>query len=289
MLEYQTGTRVFNDVMMKRASSAATMVIVEGSQDSVIYRKVLETDPVRCRLIPAGGKDNVLEAITKLRQYSCPGVLAIVDADFWHLEPVSKPGPDILVTDKHDIETTMLSVGVLNRVLQALGSERELQKLGRSVEEMLLASGLPLGTARWVASSRLKIDLNFKGLNFNKFINHDTLDLDIGSMTQELQRINPGKIGNRSIMVKIVRDWLRRRADPWDVCCGHDLTAILAIGLTHVFGNKKGRKVDADIVFDAMADAFQLELFTKTELYKSVIEWEGNNLGYVVLPSHRSN
>lgn len=289
MLEYQTGARVFNDVMIKRASSAATMVIVEGSQDSVIYRKVLEPDPARCRLIPAGGKDNALEAIEKLRQYCCPGVLAIVDADFWHLESMSAPGPDVLVTDKHDIETTMLSVGVLNRVLQALGSERELKRLDHSVEEMLLASGLPLGTARWVASSRLKIDLTFKGLDFDKFINHDTLDLDIDSMTQELQRINPGKIGNRSIMVKVVRDWLRRKADPWNVCCGHDLTAILAIGLAHIFGNRKGHNVNADAVFDAMADAFQSELFTRTELYRSVLEWESNNLGYVVLPSYRSN
>lgn len=290
MLKYQTADRVFNDVMMKRASragSAATMVIVEGSQDSVMYRKVLETDPARCRLIPAGGKKNVLEAIEKLRQHSCPGVMGIVDADFWHLEPVSTPIPDVLVTDKHDIETTVLSVGVLNRVLQALGSPCEIQKLNCSVEQMLLASGLPLGTARWITSSRLKTelnDLNFKDIDFDKFINHTTLDIDVNSMLQELQRVNPGKIRNRSNMAKVIGSWLQGKEDPWNVCCGHDLMAILAIGLTHVFGNKKSSNVSADAVFDAMVDAFQSELFTKMELHRSVVAWEGSHLGYVVLP-----
>ena len=80
-------------------------LIVEGSSDSNLF--FLITDSSCCRIITAEGKDNVLNAMSIIRSQRYPGVLALVDADFDHLNNSVVASDDVEVDICMNASTTI--------------------------------------------------------------------------------------------------------------------------------------------------------------------------------------
>jgi hypothetical protein len=84
--------------------------------------------------------------------------------------------------------------------------------------------------------------------------------------------------------------------DPWQICCGHDLVAILLYCLQNVIGSKKAKKFIVskknptetqkieEIGLDPILRLSYEEIyFLKTQLYANIRTWETNNQPFQVL------
>ena len=71
--------------------------------------------------------------------------------------------------------------------------------------------------------------------------------------------------------------------DPWQICSGHDVVEILAFGLREVFGNSDARHTNEGIIDRTLRLAYDMTMFKKTELYSSILDWEEENVPYIVL------
>ena len=92
---------------------------------------------------------------------------------------------NLFITDTHDLETMLLKSPALETLLIEFGSDTKIKELthqlGKSVRDILLDSGTPIGYLRWV-SHKENLWLKFEGIVFKKFTDDKTLTIDIAKM-----------------------------------------------------------------------------------------------------------
>ncbi|MFC1692342.1 DUF4435 domain-containing protein [Candidatus Latescibacterota bacterium] len=115
MKQFMTPFDIANTIRMMRPVFTGTIVVVEGDSDARVYCRFF--DDTFCRVIPAHGKNNALIVMASLGKDGFIGILAIIDSDYTKLNEIDLRGPDILVTDTHDLETMIISSKALDNVL----------------------------------------------------------------------------------------------------------------------------------------------------------------------------
>ena len=138
MKEYISAYHTANAIRQIRGPLfSGTFLIVEGESDRNGYKHLIDTES--CRIIPAHGKENALDALDILEEDDFPGVLAVVDADFWRLEGIKPSSPNLFITDTHDLETMILKSPALGKLLTEFGSDSKIEELtqqsGKSVRD----------------------------------------------------------------------------------------------------------------------------------------------------------
>jgi len=98
---YLNAHSVANTIRMSRSQHAGAFLIVEGDSDVRVFNRFVDS---KCRIISAKNKENAVAALDILSKDKFKGVLAVVDADFWHWEGKKIDNPDLLLTDTHDLE-----------------------------------------------------------------------------------------------------------------------------------------------------------------------------------------
>ncbi len=266
-----------------RTQYTGTILIVEGSTDARVYRRLVSKN--ECRLIPATGKDKAINALELLENGGFNGVLTIVDADFQRLDGIEQNSSNLLLTDSHDLETMILHSDALDNVLSEFGSARKIEKLGRPIRDVLLEGGLPIGYLRWLSSpAKDNLSLKFKELSFDKFVDEKTLRVSIDDLIREL-KTNSGDstLDENATKLKIMA-LDGEGDDPWQVCSGHDLVLILSIGFRNIFGNlRRGETVTPDQVDGMLRLAYNYSHFCLTRLHNSIKGWETANPTFRVL------
>ena len=275
---------IANGVRMKRLKHAGAFLLVEGEDDKKLFKNFV--DSASCIIQIAYGKPNALGALAILEQDSFPGVLAIADADFAHLEGQPPHSPNLFWTDTHDLETMLLASPALDRLLSERGDEVKLaefmQGAGADVRDALLRLGTPVGYLRWL-SQREAMSLFFDELPFGEFLNEKTLALNEGALLRVLQtRSRRGVLIQADIQAKIA---LLKSVehDLWQVCCGHDLVSVLSVALLRVFGANKEADVKPGRLEESLRLAFTAADFKGTRLWAAVRAWEDRNPPFVVL------
>jgi len=224
MREFIDDNFVATEIRMRRSTFKGTFIIVEGRSDERFYQKFIEEQ--ECEFSIARGKENAVGAIEILDRDSFPGVLAIVDADFWRLENVTHPSPNLLLTDGHDLEMMMLKSPALEKLLIERCSKKKLKNLKyKDVEIILFRAGIEIAYLRWI-SLRDRLDLTFDGIEYRKFLNLDTLVIDplklIETIKNKSQKL---ALVTTEIQAKIAS--IRDETHDWyQLCCGHDIIAI---------------------------------------------------------------
>lgn len=80
----QTGDEIANEVLLIRAKYKGPILLLEGSKDKKFFHQFVKNPEIS--IIPAGGKEKVLNAVAILETYNgVQGFMGIVDADFGHL------------------------------------------------------------------------------------------------------------------------------------------------------------------------------------------------------------
>ncbi|MHA1223337.1 MAG: DUF4435 domain-containing protein, partial [Candidatus Heimdallarchaeaceae archaeon] len=95
----------FSELLFVRQKHSNSILLVESQTDSQLFKKLLDCH--LCNIRPIGNKVEVLEVMRIVKQKHEPGILAIVDADFEHIEGYEFNSDDVLRTETHDIEGIM--------------------------------------------------------------------------------------------------------------------------------------------------------------------------------------
>lgn len=289
MRGYITADDIANEVRMTRSQYSGCFLIVEGeTADLRLYGRFIDRDV--CQLVPAHGKENALAALQKLENETFGGVLAIVDADFWHLEGQQPASSNLHLTDTHDLETMIMKSPALEKLLIEFGSskkmERFIQSRGKKTIEALLENGCYLGYLRWLSLKR-KLSLTFEGLAFHRFVNEKAFTLSVREMVKTVKRKSQRHDLNEKDLEIAVLEMRESGHDPWQVCSGHDLVHLLSLGLRHVFGSNQAQQVDPELLERFLRGAYETAYFLETKLFRSLETWQAMNPPFRVFPTPR--
>lgn len=283
MKNYITAHSIANTVRMSRSLHKGAFLIVEGDKDARIYKRFIREKS--CKVIPAYGKPNAVDALAILERDNFKGVLAIVDADFWHLEKYNPESENLLVTDFHDLETMILSNSeVMDKMLSEFGSPEGIKALNKPLMNLILDAALPLGLLRWIASpSRDNLSLKFKGLEFANFIDSMKLEINIDSLLGEIRKNSENSSFDEETIKTKIQILKEENHPPWQVCSGHDMVEILTMGFRWVFGNQSGIRLNIIMLDKMLRIAYEYSHFQLSLLYLSIRNWEKANPAYTVL------
>jgi hypothetical protein len=161
----------------------------------------------------------------------------------------------------------------LEKILREFGSEDKINKFvtRKPIRDALLECGALIGYLR-LFSQRRKLDLKFQDVKFNKFLNVETLQLDLSKLIQVVKDNSQKQnvlIDNED--VEALKD---PKHDPWQVCCGHDLAELLAVALRKAIGSAKEQEVKAEKIEQALRLAYEKADFERTQLFQSIQSWK---------------
>src|SRR5262245_48831832 len=116
MIESLTPESVAAEIKLLRddAGFNGTILIVEGETDANFFSSFLAKNDTLVRWL--NGKPKTMRLAKILDEEQCQGFVAIVDADFWHIDGIPSPGLNIFLTDAHDLDMMILSSPAFNKV-----------------------------------------------------------------------------------------------------------------------------------------------------------------------------
>ncbi|MEM9275245.1 MAG: DUF4435 domain-containing protein [Cyanobacteria bacterium P01_F01_bin.143] len=288
MRKFITVEREANAIKLQRSSFFGTFLLVEGISDKKLYQNLIDEE--KCKLVVVSGKPSskirAIKIIEILDKSNFQGILAIVDADFDHLEQSSPQSPNLLLTDTHDLETMLLQSPALDKVIREFGSEDKINQLNQDRREVLLELGLSIGYLRWISQSE-NLNLTFNGIKFTKFIDQKTLEID----ELKLIKVANNKSLYTELEILLIHEKLISKKspnhDPWQVCCGHDLVEILSIGLRKEWGTNNATDIKAEKLEIILRIGYEEVYFFETKLYINICTWENRNSPFNVLRNRR--
>jgi Protein of unknown function (DUF4435) len=275
--EFLTGDRDANQIRLRRSTFFGTFLLVEGSSDKVFYERFI--DKIACQVVVMTGKTRVIAVIGILDRWNFDGVLAIVDADFDRLEALVSESVNLLRTDTHDLETMLIDSFALDKVVAEYGSEEKIAKLQLDVRTSLVEAGISIGYLRWISQCG-GLNLTFSDLKFSKFIDDKTLQMNELDLIQEVKNKSQAFSFKTEDLQQRIATEKNKGFNPWQVCCGHDLVEMLALGLRKTIGTMS---VDSDSLERSLRLAYEAVYFRKTQLWANIRQWESNNQSFQVL------
>ncbi|NLH98673.1 MAG: DUF4435 domain-containing protein [Chthonomonadales bacterium] len=249
-------------------------VYVEGPSDRRAYRKFFAIREAQIEFIPTRGKNGLIDAMRKSETHWAVG---IVDADFDRVSGATDAYPDNIVpTDCHDFEATVLRSPAVETLVDehrirvpGLGLH-ELEESAEWLRNTLLGLALPIGRLRWHSLR------NNWSVGFNELPYRDLALLDVWKPnTDEIagcmyRRLNP-RIGVKPDDLLRLAVTRLDNEDPWQVCCGHDLTGFLAVYMTEMSEERKLHS--RDDVEQELRSSYDSLHFRESELYCRLWKW----------------
>ena len=275
-----TKSDIANQARMLRSAFSGSILVVEGETDARLFNGFVTRHG--CQILVAQNKDNAIGAAMVLDSQGYSGVLTLVDADFWHLDGVLPPSPNMVLTDTHDIETMIIASGALEKILAEFGDQQKFRALPKPIRDVLEEAACVVGLLRW-HSHLGRLNLRFKGMRFIQFLDRKTLTVDIGKLIEEVQTNSRSAALNKPATVRAISQLAGRNPAPLQVCSGHDLADLLTVALNCNCGNSRGKKVTISFVRSALRLAYEYRYFSCTQLFATIKNWEKRNTPYVVL------
>ncbi len=274
MRDYIEETDVANAVMMLRSGFKGTIVIVEGNTDDRLYGKFM--DPDGTDIVIAQSKTNVERTLKELAKRGENKSLGIVDSDLDLVKGVKKRAP-LFVTDTRDAESMMFFSSALESLLSEYADKESLHRFTERYgifRDVICKSCYYVGLLMLI-SEREGLNLSFKNLDFSFFIDKRTLQCDIRKLVRS---VLDGPIGSRidpDMILKLLQD--EKEHSFREMCRGHDITEVLAIGMREVFGSYNAKTVKSSAVAGGLRLAFSAEDLRATDLYSKSSQWASDN------------
>ena len=272
MREFIDSRDVANTVMMLATAFDGTIAVVEGITDRRLYGKFMDKDDVE--IVIAHSKSNVRSAVREVysdRKFG--SVIGIIDADLDRLNG-KRRNPPLFLTDTRDSEGLMLRSRAFEDIVSEYADEEKLEMFedrNGDLKKVVLDSAYQIGILMYI-SERNGLGLSFKDLEFESFIDRRTLGCDVRRMIDDvMSRSRSARdVSAKNIMQMIASE---EEHDLWDVCRGHDLMSILAIGLRYIFGGNNARNIYGNQLSGSFRLAFDREDLESTELYRNTTRW----------------
>jgi len=274
------------------AARPTVFLLVEGRSDARFWQS--RVDYKRCQVREMGGRDKAVAEIEQNRRENRRGFVAVLDADFDRVEGTLPDDPDLVFTDFHDLECMLVASPALEKVLVVHGSVSKIAQFeskGERIREALLKYAEIIGRLRWL-SRRERLDLVFrkrepKGSEFRYLQYKDFCDQKDWSVDKKKLLSHVCNFSNRHDLV--IDDLLGRldtlpSADAWQICVGHDLLGLLAIGLRQTLGNKT---MDASAMQDSFLLAYEEAYWHETQMYRALCAWENRHAPFRIFHENK--
>ncbi|MBF0352059.1 MAG: DUF4435 domain-containing protein [SAR324 cluster bacterium] len=270
-----------NSIRMKRVRHKGVFIVVEGDSDARFYKMFVNNE--HCRVVPAFSKESVLKMVTTLEQ-DLDGIVGIVDADFWRVDHIVSPSPNVIMTDCHDLESMILSSSALAKVLAEYGDDDRIEQFERRVKksilDTLIDAGYILGGCRWFSLNQ-HLNIRFSHLNFEHFVEPQTLKINRDQLLKSL-RLNSSVGAPVGAIRKYLNHLKVELENAWQMSCGHDLVSVLLMGLKFTFGSQNADKLGRASLESDLRLAYSEENFRKTAVYQSLKNWEQEHKPFTV-------
>ena len=263
------------EIKMLRTSHDGAFLIVEGRDDVRFWRPRRHAG---CDLIDGEGKPNVIGAVRRLDATRFGGALGVVDSDFELLTGGRSESGNLLYTDAHDLECLLCRSSALDKVLAEHGDDsriRRFESTGNDVRTALLKRALVFGRLRFAALlARPAVELQVK---VQRFVDENTWTVDDEALIRQAVPDSPHDA--HAITSRLGQ---LPEVDPWHLVRGHDMIAILRIGLRRVLGDLPA-SIGANDIARILRAAMSPEDLRDTGLWADLRAWEAANRPYAVL------
>ena len=273
MREFLTTEDICNELSMERTVFDGAFLIVEGITDSRLFGKFVDRGEVN--IVIAHSKDNVRGVVKEMSgRRRDRKTLGIMDPDLERLRG-RHARPPLFHTDCRDMEMMAIRSNALDDVISEYGDPEKVDRFEERfgpIRDALVSSSYPIGLLMFISQER-GLNLSFKNLTFNRFINPASMALDARQMVSEvLDNSRSARIGRKE-RLRVLNDEAEQLDDMWEAARGHDTISILLIGLKRSFGGFNASGLDEGSLGGALRLAFSDECFRSTRLYADTTEW----------------
>ena len=277
MREYLTVSDIANSVFMMRSAFKGTLLVVEGPTDHRLYGKF--TDRSDVRTVIAHSKDNVKGVIREVcTKRGLKEVIGIIDSDL-DLLMGNRISPPLFRTDTRDAESMIMSSGSFKEVLWEYADQDKLAHFESrygDVVERIEDGAYPVGLMMYLSQCE-DLNLSFKDLEFLDFIDRNTLACDIGKLCNAVvNNTMSARISHRELRV-LMDEYMQEKHYVDEVCRGHDLVNVMAIGLKFIFGSDNALHLRASALGSALRLSYDFKDFCATRLYEDSKAWAQKN------------
>lgn len=251
-------------------SSGINFILVEGDSDIRLLRKLFDIEKCKIENIP-GGK-NKLEVCVDTLINIYPLIVGIRDTDFLNLNNVIYNKQNMFLTDKHDIETTIISdEGVLNTLVFEFSNKPKNEHL--DLRDDIIKSIKMIGYLKWLNSIE-NLELKFE-CGFYDLVSFANLNIDFDTyFTRVLSKSPNAHITDINIIKAKITQLEALNPDMLQLTNGHDLVKTFA----NYFKNVSGiNGVSAENIASILRISYNKQQLEKTNLYTELREWCDNN------------
>lgn len=271
MREYISYKDIANTVMMLGTSFKGTIAVVEGLTDRRLYGKFFDRDDVE--VVVAHSKDNVCNSVKEtFENRGKKSVLGIVDSDLDILMN-KKKRPPLFTTDTRDSESLMFMSNCFDYVMQEYAEPDSVKKFESrhgDVRECVYEASYPIGMLMYIARKH-GFSISFKDLDFEYFISRRDLTCDVEKLIESLLRGSSGALPSAGTLLTLYYGEPRR---PYpEVCRGHDIMSVMAIGLRYIFGGSNCRHITGDELAGGFRLSYSEADMRSTKLYSESGIW----------------
>ena len=263
------------EIEMLRADHDDAFLVVEGKDDVRFWRPRRHAG---CDLIDGEGKPNVIGTVRRLDAARFAGALGVVDSDFERVTGRRFESSNLLHTDAHDLECLLCRSSALDKVLAEHADPEKIRRFeaaGMDVRTALLERALVFGRLQLAAHlARPAVELQ---MPVPRFVDVNTWAVDDEAL---IRHAVPGSSRDAHAITSRLRQL--PEVDPWHVVRGHDMVAILRIGLRRVLGNLRAGIGNGDIA-GLLRVGMSSEDLRATGLWADMHAWQAENRAYTVL------
>lgn len=269
------------------AARKTVTLLVEAGVDQRFWRMHCDSS-CHVRHHGQGGREAVLEVLGIGSEHDDSVLLAVLDADLDRVEGRLMVEPDVVWTDAHDLETTLLQLPTLEKlVAQRVGpdklADQEAKWEGERFRARLFRHAEGVGRLRW-----LKHREGLDALIFKKTKKGDVVYFD--NYAECVERDWSPSLAKVITALRNFSgaDSLRGRdlagesaalpaAELDQICNGHDLVGFLVAWL------KPWHKFTAAELADTLAGLCERSWLVTTAMWQAIEKWEAAHPGFRVL------
>jgi len=276
-----TPEEIAGEVKMLRTQWPGMIALVEGTSDVRLYERLLDANA--WRILPTLGWERLLSALSLLLAHGMKRVAGIADRNHRFVMGRAEYHPNLFYTDFHDAEIMMIESPAFDAVIKEYGSELKIRNLStnaRGIRSHVYQQARPIACLRYI-SEKNHIGLRFEKLNVRKFMDKRNVVIDTERLIAHLRGLWPE---NKTLTIVALdaavaaANEVVEFTDHTTLCCGHDVAAILSLGLRVAWGSHDAKEFTAEDVEKTLRLAYSKEFFESTALCAAIEQWAREEL-----------
>lgn len=238
-------------------------LLVEGKTDEKFFNNFLNDS--RCKISTTGGHIGLVEVFRILKESAGFKnlLLAIRDMDFLKVEGKKLP-TDMFWTDAHDLEMMCIACGnTVRKLFESLNIPYK-----ETIKDIIYEDLKCVSYIKWYVCHK---DLKYHVNDIKVSAEREEELRDLNCLIREIQYKTPTPSGlSRDAVVEFIEK--NKDCERSEIMNGHDFCSRLNYKLRQYRKQKSKKDIE-----DFILSHFCFNSFTKTNLYKSIVDWEKRN------------